>query len=81
MKSSDFLETPPASHELTSYDEAHLVDYLRLLDAQSEGADWQDIARIVFGADSISDLETAKRQFDSHLARAKWLSSSGFVQI
>jgi hypothetical protein len=32
---------------LTGYDHQHLVTYLRLLDADAEGADWQEVARIV----------------------------------
>jgi hypothetical protein len=31
---------------LTTYDEEHLVTYLRLLDADAEGADWRDVARV-----------------------------------
>jgi len=31
---------------LTAYDHEHLVTYLRLLDAEADGADWQDVARI-----------------------------------
>jgi hypothetical protein len=28
---------------LTAYDERHLATYLRLLDAEAEGAEWQDL--------------------------------------
>jgi hypothetical protein len=31
----------------TGYDMAHLVTYLRLLDADEEGADWREMAAIV----------------------------------
>jgi hypothetical protein len=32
---------------LTGYDEQHLVTYLRLLDADAEGAEWEEVAKIV----------------------------------
>jgi hypothetical protein len=31
----------PTGDELTDYDLGHLVAYLRLLDADAEGADWR----------------------------------------
>jgi hypothetical protein len=42
-------ETAPDVEELTAYDIRHLVTYLRLLDADYEGADWQEAASIVLG--------------------------------
>ena len=41
MTEKQYEDQPPDKHHLTSYDEAHLVDYLRLLDAQAEGAPWR----------------------------------------
>ena len=41
-------DTPPTAGTLTAYDEEHLITYLRLLDADAEGADWAEVARIVF---------------------------------
>jgi hypothetical protein len=32
---------------MTGYDEQHLVTYLRLLDTDAEGADFQEVAKIV----------------------------------
>jgi hypothetical protein len=32
--------TAPTDRILTGYDEQHLVTYLRLLDAENDGADW-----------------------------------------
>jgi hypothetical protein len=37
----------PTERILTAYDEQHLVTYLRLLDAEEDGANWQEVARIV----------------------------------
>lgn len=71
MAADAFEETPPQSERLTGYDEAHLTTYLRLLDAEEEGADWREVAWIVFGLDVDADPDRAKRVHDSHLARAR----------
>jgi hypothetical protein len=36
-------DTAPNEPFLTGYDEQHLVTYLRLLDADAEGADWRKL--------------------------------------
>jgi hypothetical protein len=64
---------------LTVYDEGHLVTYLRLLDADAEGADWRDVARIVLHRDPES--ERTRAAFESHLARAKWMTESGYREL
>ena len=38
-------ETAPTAAQVTDYDRAHLPTYLRLLDATSEGAPWEEVAR------------------------------------
>ena len=43
----DVADTAPSNPVLTVYDEEHLITYLRLLDAEVDGADWRDVARIV----------------------------------
>ena len=37
----------PMDAVLTAYDREHVVTYLRLLDADTDGADWQEVARVV----------------------------------
>lgn len=37
----------PTDAILTGYDEQHVVTYLRLLDAERDGADWREVARLV----------------------------------
>jgi hypothetical protein len=41
----DVADTAPSDFVLTAYDEEHLITYLRLLDADAEGADWREVAR------------------------------------
>ena len=61
---------------LTGYDMSHLMTYLRLLDADAEGADWREVARIVLNLDAENDRDRTKRVWQSHLARAKWMTRS-----
>ena len=66
---------------MTVYDEQHIVTYLRLLDADAEGADWKDVARIVLHIDPGREPERAWNAFESHLARAKWMTTHGYRQL
>ena len=71
----------PTAGDLTGYDQEHLVTYLRLLDADAEGADWAEVARIVLHIDPSDEPERARRAFESHLARAKWMSEHGYRDL
>jgi hypothetical protein len=71
----------PAADDLTGYDFEHLVTYLRLLDADAEGADWTEVARIVLHIDSSREPERARRAWESHLARAKWMTKHGYRHL
>jgi hypothetical protein len=48
-------DTAPEKPTLTPYDEQHAVTYVRLLDAEKAGADWQEIASIVLHIDPVSE--------------------------
>ncbi|CCD93368.1 conserved hypothetical protein [Bradyrhizobium sp. ORS 375] len=74
-------DVAPTDPVLTPYDEEHVVTYLRLLDAASEGANWEEVARLVLHIDPDKEPEQARRTFDSHLARAKWMSEKGYHQL
>ena len=73
-----FLDSPPKSDALTDYDRAHLVLYLQVLDAEADGADWRDVVRVVFEIEPENDLKRAKLIYDSHLARARWMTETGY---
>ena len=47
----DVADMAPSAPALTGYDQEHLVTYLRLLDADSDSADWREVARIVLHID------------------------------
>jgi hypothetical protein len=71
-------DTAPTDPILTGYDQQHLVTYLRLLDADSAGGDWREVASIVLHIDPILEPERARRAWESHLARARWMTESGY---
>jgi type VI secretion system activator RovC-like protein len=66
----------PAGPSLTEYDTQHFVTYLRLLDADREGADWREVSRIVLHIDP--DESRARRAFESHMSRARWMTEQGY---
>ena len=73
----DVADTAP-SDSVLNYDEEHVITYLRLLDADAVGADWRDVARIVLHIDPQDQSDRARRAFDSHLSRAKWMTEHGY---
>ena len=74
-------ETAPTDTQITDYDRAHLPTYLRLLDAESEGAPWDEVARIVLDVDPEREPDRARRAHDTHLARAHWLTAHGYRDL
>lgn len=81
MSQPAFLDEPPASDKLTDYDEAHLITYVRLLDAEADGADWEEAVRIIFGLDPARDPKRAEKVHASHLARARWMTRHGYRDL
>jgi hypothetical protein len=74
-------DTVPWSDDITPYDEAHFVTYLRLLDASAASADWHEVARVVLHRDPASDPERTRRCWEAHLARAQWMSTRGYRNL
>ena len=77
----DVADTAPSGSALTVYDEEHIITYLRLLDADAEGADWREVARIVLYLDPEHESDRARRAFESHLSRAKWMTEHGYRHL
>lgn len=73
----DVADTAPNEPALTGYDEQHVVTYIRLLQAEGEGADWREVARVVLHMDPEREPDRARRAYQSHLARAKWMTEQG----
>jgi hypothetical protein len=77
----DVADTGPMDSVLTPYDHEHLVTYLRLLDADAEGADWREVARIVLHIDPSREPNRARLAFESHLRRAQWMTEHGYRKL
>ena len=77
----DIADVAPTDPTLTPYDEQHLITYLRVLDADAEGADWREVAKIVLHIDPDHESERARRAHESHLARAKWMTEHGYRHL
>jgi hypothetical protein len=74
-------DTAPQEPSLVAYDREHLITYLRLLDADAEGAEWTEVATIVLHLDPAVDRDRARIAFDSHLGRARWMRDNGYEQL
>jgi hypothetical protein len=72
---------PPSGDILTAYDRAHLVTYLKLLDAETMQIDWMVTARSVLSLDPEADVDAAQRVYAAHLARAHWMTHVGFRHL
>ena len=77
----DVAGLAPDGDELSAYDEEHTVTYCRMLDAERASADWREVARIALHIDPEAEADCARRTFDSHLSRAKWISRWGYKQL
>lgn len=78
---SSLQDVPPQGDVVTKYDRRHMAQYMRLLDAAGEGASWQEAAQIILGLDTQKEPERARLVHDTHLERARWLSSEGYRQL
>jgi hypothetical protein len=81
MKKPGLLDQPPESAQLTDYDRAHMKEYMRVLDAAAEGADWREAVNVIFGISPDAEPERARRIHDSHLARARWMTEHGYREL
>lgn len=77
----DVEDAAPSADMITPYDEQHYITYLRLLDAKADGADWTEVARIVLLRDPVAEPDRTRRCWESHLARAQWMTKVGYLRI
>ena len=74
-------DVAPAGPVLTAYDEEHMITYMRVLDADQQGADWRDVTRIVLRIDPDTEADRARGAFESHLSRARWMTEQGYRHL
>ena len=77
----EIADMAPSEDALTDYDYRLLVVYMRLLDAAKENADWRDVTRIVLKIDADKEPLRARRIYDTHLARASWMTKRGYRHL
>lgn len=77
----EIADTAPAVEVLTDYDYALLIVYVRLLDAAAEGADWREVTRILLKIDPEKEPDHARRRYESHMARARWMTERGYRHL
>nr|WP_040593883.1 hypothetical protein [Mesorhizobium metallidurans] len=80
-KPTHIADVAPMSSVPTGYDEGCMLTYVRLLDASADGADWREVAQIVLHIDPIREPERAFRAWATHLARARWMTTSGIRHL
>lgn len=71
----DVPPSPPGS--LTNYDLVHGLLFARLLSASDTGVPWREAARTILLREVDADREGARSCWEAHLARAKWLVTTG----
>jgi hypothetical protein len=76
-----FQDRPPVTDRVNAYDEGHFAIYVRLLMAEEEGADWREVVQVLFGVDPAHEPERAKIVHESHLARARWMTETGYGHL
>ncbi|SMC35206.1 DUF2285 domain-containing protein [Novosphingobium sp. B1] len=82
MTIEPFQDGPPGGDALTAYDLAHLDAYIHLLDVE-KAADkpWRQAIVSLFGIDAAREPDRARRVYDGHLARARWMTEVGYRQL
>jgi hypothetical protein len=49
--------------------------------AEEEGADWREVVLVLFGLDPAQEPCRAKIVHESHLARARWMTETGYRHL
>ncbi|WP_027164751.1 DUF2285 domain-containing protein [Mesorhizobium sp. WSM3224] len=76
-----FDHIAPTGDELTDYDRNHIKLYMRLFDADADGADWREVVKVLFGIDPAKEPQRARHVHDTHLARARWMTRTGYRHL
>lgn len=77
----EIADEVPWADAITPYDEDHFITYLRLLDAEAEGANWREVARIVLDRDPDAEPDRVRRCWKAHLKRARWMTEHGYRHL
>jgi hypothetical protein len=58
-----------------------MITYMRVLDADQQGADRRKVSRIVLRVDPDTGADRARIAFESHLSRARWMTEQGYRRL
>ena len=58
-----------------------LVTYLRLLDADAEGADWREVTRVVLHLDPEQESDRARRGVRKPFVACQWMTEHGYRHL
>ena len=75
------VDEPPFENILTSYDKRHLVIYADLLETEADGGEWDEAALQVLRIDPVREPIRARRVWENHLTRARWLAAHGYGHL
>jgi hypothetical protein len=67
------------SSSFLDYDRRNLLTYAELLDADAAGVDWKDGSLAILGINPRVDGDAARRCWESHLTRARWITGNGLA--
>ncbi len=74
-------EYPSDSESVTAYDRRCYKLYVMLLDADAAGIEWLDTYRENFENCEENSKQNAYRHYHAHLKRAKWMTTTGYLQL
>ncbi|WP_409187642.1 DUF2285 domain-containing protein [Bradyrhizobium sp. RDM4] len=77
----DVADAAPTAPILTGYDEQHWSPISVCYDAAADGADWKEVARTVLHIDVAREPDRARRAWETHLARARWITEHGYRDL
>src|SRR5450631_4166666 len=80
-RSTCFQRSPPTSCDRNPISSSPSLLRCARYDADAEGADWREVARSVLHLDPVHESDRARRAFDSHLSRAKWMTEHGYRHL
>nr|WP_284699565.1 hypothetical protein [Sphingomonas lycopersici] len=77
MSADPLQPIAPSGEAVLDYDRRNLLTYAELLDAADAGIGWEEGSLDILGIDSVADADRARRCWDSHLERARWIVGDG----
>ena len=69
----------PDSSSVLDYDRRNLLTYAELLEADAAGISWETGSLAILLIDPSVERDTACRCWESHLARARWITGDGLA--